>query len=282
MGLYINILPSHYNLPISYAQNTDIRLIFMRQLLFPLRLIYTIYASAIFLAVMFVIFPFVIIASFFGKVRGGNIIYKLCHWWADVVLFCCGIFHRNIYEVPHNKKEQYVFVMNHISYMDIPIMMQAIRKQYFRVLGKYELSKVPVFGFIYKSAAVTVDRSSAENRAQSLIRLKAIIRKGISIIIYPEGTFNTTRKPLAEFYDGAFKIAIETQTPIKPVLLLDTYDRFNYKSFFSLTPGKSRAVYLAPISVDGLTLHDTAMLKEKVFKLMEERLVYYRGSWIGG
>ena len=159
-------------------------------------------------------------------------------------------------------------------------MMQTIHKQHFRVLGKYELSKIPVFGYIYRNAAVTVDRSSAENRARSVLQLKAIIRKGISIIIYPEGTFNMTHQPLKEFFDGAFKIAIETQTPIKPVLLLDTYDRLNYKSILSLTPGRSRSVFLDEIPVEGLTIDDVQLLKEKVYNIMEKKLVEYKGSWI--
>ena len=89
-----------------------------------------------------------------------------------------------------------------------------------------------------------------------------------------------THQPLKEFYDGAFKIAIETQTPIKPILFLDTYDRMNYKSIFSLNPGRSRAVYLEEVSVEGLTIKDVALLKEKVYQLMEEKLISYKASWI--
>ena len=97
-----------------------------------------------------------------------------------------------------------------------------------------------------------VDRSDADHRAKSVEMLKSILKKNISVAIAPEGTFNMTGKPLKEFYDGAFKIAIETQTPIKPVLFLDTYDRLNYHSVFSLTPGRSRSVFLEEISVNGL------------------------------
>ena len=89
-----------------------------------------------------------------------------------------------------------------------------------------------------------------------------------------------TGHPLKEFYDGAFKIAIETQTPIKPILFLDTYDRLNYHSIFSLTPGKSRAVYLEEISVSEYTVKDVKLLKEKVYKRMEEKLLSYKVSWV--
>lgn len=229
---------------------------------------------------MLLVFPLVVVASFFGKVKGGNFIYAICRTWADMVMPLWGILHKNIYEVPHDPSRQYVFVINHISYMDIPMIIKAIRKQHFRVLGKYEMSRIPVFGFIYRNSVVMVERSSAKQRARSVYQLKRIIEKGISIVIFPEGTFNETHKPLKEFYDGAFRIAIETKTPVKPILFLDTYDRLNYKSIFSLTPGRSRAVYLDEISVDDLTINDITALKKRTHELMEKKLLEYKATWI--
>lgn len=207
-------------------------------------------------------------------------IYTICQLWTDVIFVLCGIFHKNYFEVPHNRNREYVFVFNHISYMDIPVLMKAIRNQHFRILGKAEMSKIPVFGFFYKNAVVMVDRSSAQKRTASVRQLKSVIRKNISVVIAPEGTFNTTQQPLKEFYDGAFRVAIETQTPVKPILFLDTYDRMSYKNMLSLTPGRSRAVYLEEISVEGLTVKDVSMLKEKVYNLMEAKLIFYKASWI--
>jgi 1-acyl-sn-glycerol-3-phosphate acyltransferase len=89
-----------------------------------------------------------------------------------------------------------------------------------------------------------------------------------------------THKPVKDFYDGAFKVALETQTPIMPILFLDVYDRLNYSSVFSLNPGKCRIVYLEEVLVDGLTMDDVKMLKEKVYKKMEEGLIKYKVSWI--
>lgn len=252
----------------------------MKKLLFLLQLIYNIYAYLLFLAFMLLVFPLVIVASFFGKVKGGNFIYGLCRLWSDVVMLLWGIHHTNQFETPHDAGRQYVFVFNHISYLDIPIILKTIRKQHFRILGKAEMSKIPVFGFIYRQAVVMVDRSNPEKRARSIRQLKSVINKGISVVIAPEGTFNMTHRPLKEFYDGAFRVAIETQTPIKPILFLDAYDRMSYKSIFSLVPGRSRSVYLEEVSVEGLTLNDMQILKESVYKLMEEKLVEYKASWI--
>jgi 1-acyl-sn-glycerol-3-phosphate acyltransferase len=83
---------------------------------------------------------------------------------------------------------------------------------------------------------------------------------------------------LKEFYNGAFRIAIETQTPMKPVLFLDSYARMHYQKIFSLNPGRCRIVYLDEIPVSGLTIRDTERLKEKTYEIMEQKLLEYRGQ----
>jgi 1-acyl-sn-glycerol-3-phosphate acyltransferase len=250
----------------------------MKQLLKPLQWVYCIYAFVSFIAIMLLIFPFAIIASFFGRIRGGNMVMRLCMIWADIWFTLIFIFQKRIYETPHDKSKSYIFVSNHISYLDAAILPKAIR-QPIRPLGKVEMSKVPVFGFIYRYAIVTVDRSSAANRANSVRLLKSIISKGISVMVFPEGTFNMGTTPLKEFYDGAFRVAIETQTPVKPVLFLDAYRRMPYESLFLMTPGISRILYLDEIPVDGYTLADIGKLKDEVYAIMEKKLIEYDAAW---
>ncbi len=207
-------------------------------------------------------------------------VYRISRFWADAFFLMTGISYSNIEEDFHDLNEEYIFVSNHISYLDIPMMMKVIRRRNIRILGKAEMNKIPVFGAIYKRGTVSVDRLSAKARSNSMFELINFLDKKISVFICPEGTFNTTRYPLKSFYDGAFRIAIETQKPILPILFLDTYDRLNYKSIFSLTPGRSRSVYLAQIKTEGLTIEDLPFLKEKVFRQMEEALIRYQASWI--
>jgi 1-acyl-sn-glycerol-3-phosphate acyltransferase len=196
-----------------------------------LRFLFSIYAAIIFVAFMLLIFPLVIIASFFGRIKGGNMIYRLCVFWADLWFAFTFIRVKSIYEAAYNANEKSIIVANHISYLDIPMLVKVFRKP-LRPLGKIEMTRVPVFGFIYKNAIVTVDRSDATHRAASLKMLKSVLNKGISIFVFPEGTFNETTAPLKEFYNGAFKLAVETQTPVQPVLFLDTFKRMHYKLFF--------------------------------------------------
>ena len=249
----------------------------MRYILKPFQFIYCIYAFITFVVIMLLIFPFAIIASFFGRIRGGNMVIRLCMFWADLWFPLVFIRHKKIYEAPHEKKRSYIFLSNHRSYLDAAILVKAYR-QPIRPLGKVEMSKVPVFGFIYRKAIVTVDRSNAANRAQSVRVLKSIINKGISVVVFPEGTFNMGKTPLKEFYDGAFRVAIETQTPIKPVLFLDANKRMSHKSIFSMTPGRSRILYLAEIPVEGYTIADTGLLKKEVYAIMEKKLIEYNAA----
>ena len=241
----------------------------------PLQLVYCIYAFLIFVILTFLSFPIVMIALAFGKIKGGNFIYKICKSWAWVWYLFIGIRHKEIYEHEHDRQQQYIFVGNHSSYIDIPPIVLMVH-QPIRVLGKYEMVKIPVFGSIYRAAVILVDRSNPETRAKSVRALKAAIKNHISIFIFPEGTFNESTAPLKSFFDGAFRIAIETQTPIKPVLLVDTLDRLHFKSIFSLTPGKNRVVYLEEVPVKGLTMSDIPALRDKVYQMMDAGLRRYR------
>jgi 1-acyl-sn-glycerol-3-phosphate acyltransferase len=252
----------------------------MKLLLKFLQYLYSIYAVAVFTIVMLLIFPFVIMASFLGKIKGGNITYRLCMFWGDLVFPLIFIFPKRSFESPHDKNKPYIFVTNHISYLDACLLVEAFR-QPLRILGKIEMTKIPVFGFIYKNAVVTVDRSSIENRAKSIRIIRSLLGKRFSVLFFPEGTFNKTGQPLKEFYNGAFRVAIETQTPIKPVLFLDNFDIMP-GGLFSLNPakGKCRIVYLEEVPVEGLTIRDVTGLKQKVFDIMSKKLKTYKVSWI--
>ncbi|MFZ6023757.1 MAG: lysophospholipid acyltransferase family protein [Bacteroidota bacterium] len=247
----------------------------MNPLLKAVQILYCVYAFILFVLIMLIVLPFVLLALAFGKITGGNLIYKLCMIWAQTWYWLIGIRHHEIFESPHDSTRQYIFVANHISYMDIPPLV-LIAHRPIRILGKYEMVKIPVFGWIYRATVVLVDRKSAETRSKSVRSLKAALRHGISIFIFPEGTFNMGPAPLKDFFDGAFRIAIETQTAIKPVLLIDTLDRLHYKSILSLTPGKNRVVYLEEVPVEGLTSKDISTLKQQVYEIMEAGLRRYR------
>lgn len=247
----------------------------MNQLLKPFQILYCIYAIVLFLVLLLLLMPFFVAASFFGRIKGGNIMYRICSIWSDIWLLMIGIYTKVIHEHPLAEIRPCVFVANHISYMDIPMVVKTVREK-IRPLGKAEMSKVPLFGFMYKYVVVMVERSNAENRSKSVQVMKSVLEKGISIFIFPEGTFNETGNTLKDFYDGAFRIAIGTQSPIQPVIYPDTIKRMHYSSIFSITPGLSRAIFLDLIPVDGYTMETLPQLKQLVYDKMEAGLLKYQ------
>lgn len=242
----------------------------MKLLLKPLHLVYMLYAAIVFLVIMFLIIPPIFLASFLGKVRGGNIVYYFLRFWSHTWFPAVGIRVKRIYK--HDKKDQtpYLYVVNHRSYLDAALAVQVMRLP-FRPLGKIEMNRVPAFNIIYRNAVVMVDRSNARARATSVREMITMIKQGVSILIFPEGTTNETESLLQPFHNGAFRIAIETQTPIQPVLYLDNGKRLHAKGF-NLTPGRCRVVYLPPVPVNGLTMEDLPTLKQQVFDIMEREL----------
>lgn len=212
----------------------------------------------------------------FGREKLSDHVYIICRYWGKILYFLLGIKHIDQFEAVHDFNRPHIFVGNHNSYMDIPTIVQ-LKHQPIRPLGKFESSKIPLFGLIYRNAVVMVDRSNPDKRAQSLRNLKAALEKNISIFIFPEGTFSMTEAyPLKSFYSGAFKLAIEMNIPIQPILLVDAVDRMHYSSLFSLTPGKHRVVYLETIQVAHYTINQVEELKQKVYDLMDQGLRRYR------
>ena len=212
----------------------------------------------------------------FGKAKLSKRVYKVCRYWAQTWYIFIGVWHKEIYEANHDFKKPHIFVANHNSYMDIPPIVQ-LNHQPIRPLGKFESSKIPNFGWVYRAAVILVDRSSPEKRARSLRNLKAALHKRTSIFIFPEGTFSMThQQPLKSFYNGAFKLAIEMQIPIQPILMIDAVDRMHFESVFSLTPGANRVVYLKTVEVSTYTLEDIEKLKTEVYQMMDEGMRRYR------
>ncbi|RZK54497.1 MAG: 1-acyl-sn-glycerol-3-phosphate acyltransferase [Pedobacter sp.] len=237
--------------------------------------IYLIYAGIIFIALMFIVLPFVLLASaILSKTTGKRVILFLlrCWAWGFSVASFFWIKTKNAHLI--NKNIPHIHVGNHGSYLDAIAVCVGI-PQYFSPLGKVEMTKIPIFGLIYKRIVVLIDRSSKESREESVNALKTEIRSGQSILIFPEGTMNKTDKPLSEFYDGAFRIAIETQTPLMPFVMINNRELLPRVNPLKARPGLLTIIFITPVDVKGLTQDDLPMLKQKVYDLMEDTILRY-------
>ena len=119
------------------------------------------------------------------------------------------------------KGESYIVICNHNSFMDVPISSPAIPGGN-KTIAKAELAKTPVFGLIYKTGSVLVDRKSDASRKESFIKMKETLNMGLHMCIYPEGTRNISSEPLKPFHDGAFKLAVDSGKSIIPALIFHT------------------------------------------------------------
>ena len=169
------------------------------------------------------------------------------------------------------KDKVYVFISNHLSQLDIPASL-VVAPQTYRFLSKKEVERMPVVRYPLKRLHLLVDRKSRESRAESLRKMKESLAEGISIIIFPEGTRNPGPHLTKEFYDGAFKLAVETGTPVIVQTVVDTWDRQNAHMSFQFSPGPINIYFDGPVLTSGLTDEDIPALKAKVRDIMEGHL----------
>lgn len=111
----------------------------------------------------------------------------------------------------------YVIISNHQSILDI-LLINCLRYR-FKWISKIENNKVPVLGWYLKMADyITVDRGDKESKEKMLEESYRCLKKGIPIMIFPEGTRSADRE-IAFFKRGAFQLAISAGVPILPVLM---------------------------------------------------------------
>ncbi len=238
------------------------------------------------------LFPFLAIAAFHPK--GYNFYFWCARYiWSPFILFLSGFYTKIYYEEQLPLGESFILVANHTSYID-PFVMFQVSKNPFVFVGKKELVKIPIFGYIYKRAAVMVDRSSKKSRWGVYGRVDKQLSLGYSICIFPEVKYTDDTIFLNEFKRGAFKISIDHQIPIIPISFLDCkrkfpwYPRFGYpgklrvKTFKKMLPPKNInkledfkqqvwEVIFTGLKEDSLKSHEKAVAKEKLLKKTNQR-----------
>ena len=167
--------------------------------------------------------------------------------------------------------ENAIVVCNHNSMLDIPVSFPFLPRAN-KTIAKKSLSKVPIFGWIYSIGTVLVDRNDSKSRQASFDQMKYVLNHGLDMLIYPEGTRNKTSAPLKSFYDGAFKLSIETQKPIVPVVLLNSKKMLPAKPIMYFKPGKIIMNILPAVNPQG---HSIDSLKKTVYDIMANYYLEY-------
>ncbi len=235
-----------------------------------LKQIYTAYTALIFLLLVLIVLPFFFLFTLIFRSRALLPVMLLCRFIAYGLMYLCGIIYRFHRNPKVNKKQTYILVANHRSNLDGPVAAISYPGRV-RYLGKKELLKLPLIGPIFKVTTVSVDRSSSESRKRSIDRMRKSIEAAEHIFIFPEGTRNKAAEDIfLPFKDGAFIIAVQTQTPILPMIFYNT-DKLmpNYKT--KMRPGIIDIYHLDPVDVTGLTEADVKSLKQKVYDSMRQK-----------
>ena len=238
--------------------------------------IWRIWAYTMVAVVIVLLSPFLLVTSL--KESWYRSFFFFARIWAKLTLFLVGFYYRSENPNALDPKKSYMLVANHTSLADI-LLMLAVVKNPFVFVGKKELAKLPLFGYLYKRTCILVDRSSQKSRMEVFGRAQKRIDQGLSICIFPEGGVPADESIVLDtFRDGAFKLAIEHQLPIAPLVFPDNKKRFSY-TFMSGSPGIMRAKLLKPIETFDKTIDDKAIIRavnESVRQLIFKELMDYK------
>ena len=216
------------------------------------------------------IFPVLLIVTSSEKLYPS--FFKIAQAWANTILFVMGFKIDLFQEEDIDDTKSYMFCPNHTSMIDVMVML-SIAKNPFVFVGKKELTKIPIFGFFYKRTCIIVDRSDSKSRLAVFEEARRRLCKGLDVCIFPEGLVPDDESViLSEFKNGAFKLVIEHQIPIVPIIFYDCKKLFSY-TFFSGGPGVLRVKIHHFIKTEGLTLKESNTLKKETYNLIHNELV---------
>ena len=237
-----------------------------------LRRIYSTYSLAIFGLVFLLLFPFFLLLIAFKPLR--RCLHYL-HWiWSVLFMGLSFVPVRVRYKGEKPGKGPYVICANHFSILDIAVM--GFLPINFLYVGKSELAKVPLFGYMFRKLHITVNRKSLKDRYLALEKAKKAADEGHSLVMFPEGGVLSEDPPnMARFKEGPFRVAIEKQIPIIPVTIPYNWLILPDDKSYLLYPQTCYVVVHEPVQTKGLTLEDLPELKEQVYKIIDQELKKY-------
>ena len=151
----------------------------------------------------------------------------------------------------------YIFMANHSSNLDPPVLLPTIPGRC-SVLVKKEVFRVPILGTGMKmTSLVPVDRSDRESAIESVNAAIAVLRQGLHMLIFPEGTRSSDGR-LLPFKKGPFHLAIDSGVFVVPVTILGTFELWP-KTRFALRPGTATVVFHMPIDPRSYPDRDSLM-----------------------
>jgi 1-acyl-sn-glycerol-3-phosphate acyltransferase len=224
--------------------------------------------------------PAVVLATiFYGTVslvgalfdKTGTTPVRVAHAWARFLLAVSGVKVR-VEGLEHiDPSASYVFVSNHLSYMDTPAVLSKVPVQ-FRFLAKRGLFQIPLLGTHLRQAGhIPVPREDPRAAVKTMqLAAEALVNKRISLLIFPEGGRSHDGQ-LRPFKEGAVYIAIKAGVPLVPMVLLGTREILAYGSGVVLS-GDVTLRILPPIDTSSFTLKDRGRVTDEIREMILRQL----------
>lgn len=194
---------------------------------------------------------------------------RVIWWWAKAFLFVTGTRVEATGLELIDPRASYVFTPNHISNIDVPVMLGTLPVSG-RYLAKKELYKVPILGPAMRAVLmIETDRDAGPGAHREINQqVDKVVAARLSLIIHPEGTRSRDAE-LRPFKKGAFRIAIDNGLPVVPVTICGA-DRVWRPGGMVIYGGTVRLVIHQPIPTTGMTAPDIGDLRDRVRMVVEE------------
>jgi 1-acyl-sn-glycerol-3-phosphate acyltransferase len=214
-----------------------------------------------------------LLVSFFDQT--GAVQIRVARAWARTLLRVSGVrVHVDGLE-RIDPAGSYVFISNHLSYMDTPVALSNIPVQ-FRFLAKRGLFQIPFLGtHLSRAGHIPVPREDPRASVKTMqVAAEKIREKKISLLIFPEGgrSHDGVMRP---FKEGGAYIAIRAGVPVVPLVMIGTREVLPYGSG-AIRPGRVRLRILEPISTVEMTLKDRGALTARLRELISRELTQVR------
>ncbi|ALL05360.1 acyl-phosphate glycerol 3-phosphate acyltransferase [Pedobacter sp. PACM 27299] len=231
------------------------------------------YSIFVILSLSVVFYPFYFAAA--QSPKGYLTLNKLRKVNSFLSSWLTGIFFRFTFEQPLDKNQTYIYCANHTSNLDIMIFC-ILAQGKFHFMGKDALLKNPVLKIFFKTIDIPVNRDSKISAFRAFKKAGERLEAGWSLIIFPEGGIDGLHYPpvLQSFKNGPFRLAIEKNLAIVPVSLSDVWKKmWDDGSKYGSTPGICDIYIHQPVTTHNLTLTDADQLKERIFNLINSKLL---------
>ena len=217
--------------------------------------------------IYFLIFGLYVII--FSLLFGHQVLYPTLPFLTRIQLFLLGAWIKLDNTIP--KEGQYIIMMNHSSFADVFFSVQPLKGKYTAVLAAFNFN-IPIWGMMLKSfKAIPIHRHDTHKAIQGIKYAENVIKNlGYHIVIFPEGT-RTTDGKLQKFKKGGFYMAINTQTPILPIVVKGGFS-YKPKTRWYIKPSVINIKVGEPIEVDQFSINNIDELLNKTYNEFQKLL----------